>query len=215
MKQNPWRQRLLLLSAILIVFGFLTMPLGLLGLIFGLYCLWYGLQLKPESTSRPERARPRQTMSRPQSMPSTGVRPPLPEDRIAEYRSRIRELESLEHQADRRLAGMTEYLNQLFADSQITKDRYLDIVRKAEDITDVNLKKARTALAMFADGPVTPQRLEILDGYVQSSREMLAKIDGVVTELMRAEQSDQLRNTQHIEEAMNELKETARYYAQS
>jgi hypothetical protein len=148
-------------------------------------------------------------------MPSTGVRPPLPEDRIAEYRSRIRELESLEHQADRRLAGMTEYLNQLFADSQITKDRYLDIVRKAEDITDVNLKKARTALAMFADGPVTPQRLEILDGYVQSSREMLAKIDGVVTELMRAEQSDQLRNTQHIEEAMNELKETARYYAQS
>ena len=37
MKQNPWRQRLLLLSAILIVFGFLTMPLGLLGLIFGLY----------------------------------------------------------------------------------------------------------------------------------------------------------------------------------
>ncbi|WP_281513599.1 hypothetical protein, partial [Faecalibaculum rodentium] len=88
MKQNPWRQRLLLLSAILIVFGFLTMPLGLLGLIFGLYCLWYGLQLKPESTSRPERARPRQTMSRPQSMPSTGVRPPLPEDRIAEYRSR-------------------------------------------------------------------------------------------------------------------------------
>ena len=100
-------------------------------------------------------------------------------------------------------------------DSQITKDRYLGIVRKAEDITDVNLKKARTALAMFADGPVTPQRLEILDGYVQSSREMLAKIDGVVTELMRAEQSDQLRNTQHIEEAMNELKETARYYAQS
>ena len=79
----------------------------------------------------------------------------------------------------------------------------------------MNLKKARTALAMFADGPVTPQRLEILDGYVDSSREMLARIEGVVTELMRAEQSDQMRTTQNIEEAMNELKETVRYYGQS
>lgn len=211
MKHNPWRQRLMLLGAFLIFFGFITLPIGLLGLALGVYCLWYGLQMQPEQQPGPiPSARPRPPFrQRPQA------KPPLPEDRIAEYRSRIRELESLEQQADRRLAGMSEYLNQLFTDSQITKDRYLSIVRKAEDITDVNLKKARTALAMFADGPVTPQRLEILDGYVDSSREMLARIEGVVTELMRAEQSDQMRTTQNIEEAMNELKETVRYYGQS
>lgn len=211
MKHNPWRQRLMLLGAFLIFFGFITLPIGLLGLAFGVYCLWYGLQMRPEQQPGPiPAARPRPPFrQRPQA------KPPLPEDRIAEYRSRISELESLEQQADRRLAGMSEYLNQLFADSQITKDRYLSIVRKAEDITDVNLKKARTALAMFADGPVTPQRLEILDGYVDSSRQMLARIEGVVTELMRAEQSDQMRTTQNIEEAMNELKETVRYYGQS
>lgn len=215
MKQNPWRTRLLLLGAILVVFGTLTLPLGLVGLLFGLYCIWYGLKLRP--VSLPETDTQKSVPGR-QSVPSsrpaqTRKKPPLPETDISEYQKRIRELARLETEADQRLASLTEYLNQLFADSQITKDRYLSIVRKAETITDVNLEKARSALKLFGQGPVTSQRLEILDGYIESSREMLSRIDAVVTELMRAEQSHQIRSSQAIEEAMNELKETAKYYA--
>ena len=218
MNENPWRSRLLLLGTCLIVFGILTMPIGILGFLFGIYCISYGLRIPRgqvvKHSRQPQYSQQQKQPVQPEIRSESVSKPPLPKDRIAEYRSRIQELESLEKQADRRLESLTQYLNQIFSDSQITKDRYLDIVRKAEGITDVNLKKARTALAMFADGPVTPQRLEILDGYVDSSRQMLSRIDSVVTELMRAEQYGQLRDTQSIEEAMNELKETAKYYAQ-
>lgn len=55
MKHNPWRQRLMLLGAFLIFFGFITLPIGLLGLALGVYCLWYGLQMRPEQQPGPIR----------------------------------------------------------------------------------------------------------------------------------------------------------------
>lgn len=192
------------MGAVLIVAGFLFGGfLGVIAFLWALVCLYTGLRCKTVKRRRP---RPVPVV------PPEKCDIPVPN---SAYQQRIEKLQMLEQQADRRLHSLTEYLDQLFADSTITKNRYAAIVNEAENVTDANLRKAQDAVRIFSGSPVTAQRLEILDTYVQSSEAMISKIDDVITELIRSEQSYQKRSDQVVEEKMTELQETTKYYAQS
>lgn len=192
------------MGAVLIVAGFLFGGfLGVIAFLWALVCLYTGLRCKTVKRRRP---RPVPVV------PPEKCDIPVPN---SAYQQRIEKLQMLEQQADRRLQSLTEYLDQLFADSTITKNRYAAIVNEAENVTDANLRKAQDAVRIFSGSPVTAQRLEILDTYVQSSEAMISKIDDVITELIRSEQSYQKRSDQVVEEKMTELQETTKYYAQS
>lgn len=198
------RNALLGMGAVLIVAGFLFGGfLGVIAFLWALVCLYTGLRCKTVKRRRP---RPVPVV------PPEKCDIPVPN---SAYQQRIEKLQMLEQQADRRLQSLTEYLDQLFADSTITKNRYAAIVNEAENVTDANLRKAQDAVRIFSGSPVTAQRLEILDTYVQSSEAMISKIDDVITELIRSEQSYQKRSDQVVEEKMTELQETTKYYAQS
>lgn len=198
------RNALLGMGAVLIVAGFLFGGfLGVIAFLWALVCLYTGLRCKTVKRRRP---RPVPVV------PPEKCDIPVPN---SAYQQRIEKLQMLEQQADRRLHSLTEYLDQLFADSTITKNRYAAIVNEAENVTDANLRKAQDAVRIFSGSPVTAQRLEILDTYVQSSEAMISKIDDVITELIRSEQSYQKRSDQVVEEKMTELQETTKYYAQS
>lgn len=198
------RNALLGMGAVLIVAGFLFGGfLGVIAFLWALVCLYTGLRCKTVKRRRPRPA---------PVVPPEKCDIPVPN---SAYQQRIEKLQMLEQQADRRLQSLTEYLDQLFADSTITKNRYAAIVNEAENVTDANLRKAQDAVRIFSGSPVTAQRLEILDTYVQSSEAMISKIDDVITELIRSEQSYQKRSDQVVEEKMTELQETTKYYAQS
>lgn len=198
------------MSAVLILAAFLFGGgLGVVAFVWAMVCLYTGLRCKNPVNRRRNRKRPALQPAPPR--PSV----PLPNVVPASYQQRLDKLRDLEKQADKRLQSLTAYLDQLFADSTITKNRYAAIVNQAEDVTDANLKKAQEAVKMFAQSPVTAQRLEILDSYVESSQAMVTKIDDVITELIRSEQSYQKRSDRLVEEKMKELQETTKYYAQS
>lgn len=203
--ENKWRKPLIIMGVVLIICGiFFSGFSAFLAWVWGIVCVAAGLRLKPDMTKRPA----------PVPKPKVPKKPvvPIPSAVPKAYQSKLDQLKKLETEADKELASIAKYLDQLFADSTITKDRYMAIVKQAEEVTDKNLVKASQAVQLFGSS-VTKEREEILDGYIASSKAMIVKINDIITELIRSEQSYQIRNDQALEEKMNELKETTKYYA--
>lgn len=129
------------------------------------------------------------------------------------YATRLKTLKDLARQVDEREDSVSEFLDDFFGQSEISKTRYQTIMKDAEKVTANNYTKASQAVKVFgsATAPST-ERLEILDRYIRDSRDVLEKVEKVVDQLILADQSGVLKSASQLDLSLEELARTTSYY---
>lgn len=108
---------------------------------------------------------------------------------------------------------LDDFLQEIFGNSQISKEKYVSQIRYARDYVEKNNKKAYQAVSLFGKSPVSQDRLDILAKYSQDSLEVVNKVNHIINELILLDQQSILKNGDLLDESLNELAETTHYYS--
>lgn len=162
--------------------------------------------------------KPAKTIS-PASQPAPSPGRSVPKSRPVQihpvYQQDLDELASHIRDLDEREAAVSVFLDSFFADSVVSKSRYLNVIHNAKHVLEANYENALRAAGMFGGGVPTPERVEIMDRYVSDSAEVMNKIDQVINQLICVQQSDQLADGSVLDGLLDDLAATTSYYQRS
>lgn len=154
------------------------------------------------------------TQSKPSSKPPTPPR----ERQYGMHPFYQNALDSLERNTKiipRRRKAVDGFLDELFGNSVMTKDRYKQVIGHAQQILEDNYEKAKRAIRLFdEDGEPTAERKEIINRYVQDSDDIIQCFEKVVNELIRLQQNQTLEQGDLLDDNLKNLAETTHYYQQ-
>lgn len=114
-----------------------------------------------------------------------------------------------------RKAGVSSFLDSFFAGSAISKTRYTSVLQNAEHVLEANYNAAAKAAMMFGNSIPTPEREQLMDRYVNDSTDVMNKIDGVINQLLKVQQSDVLSEGDTLDVLLDDLAATTSYYQRS
>lgn len=143
---------------------------------------------------------------KPASLPKVSKKIPV------EYQTRLDQLQKYSVDLKERQSTVSEFLDDFFGQSEISKARYKNQIQEAINLVDRNLRKGTQAVKIFGDSTVTEQRIEILDNYVEDSRDVHDKVEHVIDALIIAQQNNDIKDGDLLDERLEELASTTAYY---
>lgn len=146
--------------------------------------------------------------SRPRTLPKTRTKT------FPEYQVRLDQLAEMKNDIQQRQASLSGFLKEYFNNSVISVSRYESVMLDAGDVLSTNLEKAEQAVDMFGGSmKPNPERLAILDAYVNDSKAIVIKMEGIVDELIKVQQSRVIHDSDHLDEMLDSLSETTSRYS--
>ena len=136
--------------------------------------------------------------------PSAVIRPEYARA-LAMLKNNLTELESREE-------SVSDFLDDYFAGSTISKSRYLQVIQNAKHVLKTNYEKASQAVKLFGNSVPTPERLEIMEKYVRDSQDVVNNLERVINELIKVQQSDVLNDGSKLDVLLDDLAATTSYY---
>lgn len=129
------------------------------------------------------------------------------------YQEALVRLEQSEKQLNHMSDQLEAFLDDFFADSTISKDRFMSQVNKAKKVCHLNTEKASNAIRLFGDeNKPSPTRQEVLDEYVNSSETLVKQINDVIDALLRTDLNNTKRSSDILDESLIQLRDiTAKY----
>ncbi len=107
-------------------------------------------------------------------------------------------------------------LDDLFGGSTITIDRYRQVIDYSEQTLKKNLKEAEKAISVMDARQIpTPEHKAIIENFVSNSHDIVESFEKVVLELLELQQNRTLDASDHLDENLDELARTTRYYRES
>lgn len=160
--------------------------------------------------------------------------PPTPKERVMEgqftehkekkpdlpklhpnYSAALNSLSQSEEQLDRLSEQLEAFLDDFFADSTISKDRFMSQVNKARKVCHQNTEKASNAIRLFGDeNKPSVTRQEVLDEYVNSSNTLVKQINDVIDALLKTDLNNTMKSSSILDESLIQLREITERYAQ-
>lgn len=107
------------------------------------------------------------------------------------------------------------FLDDFFQGSNISKSRYTEVLKNARRVLNANYENARKAALLFGNGEPTPERTEIMDRYVADSADVMNKIERIIDELIKVQQSDVIADGDRLDTLLDDLAVTTSYYQKS
>lgn len=139
--------------------------------------------------------------------------PDLPLSAHPAYMEKLHQIESIAKKMQGRRHDIQEFLNSCFSGSVITRDRYSSIISDSIDVLQINARKARQAVRMFgSETAPTPERLAILDAYLDDSKDLENRLNRIIDELLKMQQKTTLADSNSLDDMLTSLKETAASY---
>ncbi len=132
----------------------------------------------------------------------------------AAYQERLNTLSSMCEEMQERSLTINSFLSDYFENSVISISRFQNVMGQAQEALLENFNKAVQAAAMFGSGEPTPDRLRILDGYVNDSAEIVAKMESIIDEMTKLQQERLFDDTEPIDEMLDSLSKTTHQYSQ-
>lgn len=135
-------------------------------------------------------------------------------DILPVYKERLMALNEFAVDLADRMDSMEYFLDEYFGNSNISKSRYLQVTKDAQKLLENNYKKATQAALMFGTkSKPTPERIQILDNYVNDSQDVADKMEIVINQLVAVQQNDTIRAGDILDASLEELARTTKYYS--
>ncbi len=129
------------------------------------------------------------------------------------YTSSIQELENDIQVISSRKDKVYQLLDDLFGNSKITITRYRQVIDSSEKTLQMNLNEAKKAINLFDEYAVpTPEHQAIIQKFVDNSEDIVESFEKVVLELLELQQNRTFSASDHLDENLDELARTTRYY---
>ncbi len=129
------------------------------------------------------------------------------------YTNALHELEEDIEIISSRKDKVYQLLEELFGASRITIERYRQVIDYSEETLKKNLREARKAISLFDDKAVpTPDHKQIIQKFVDNSHDIIESFEKVVLELLELQQNKTFSASDHLDENLDELARTTRYY---
>lgn len=129
------------------------------------------------------------------------------------YTQTMNRLEASEKELNRLADKLSEYLDTFFADSTISKDRFMSQIRSARKVCSQNTEKARNAIDLFGDSNrPSPTRQEVLDQYVTSSEVLVKQVNDIIDALLKTDLTNTQKANATLDESMIQLRELTQKY---
>lgn len=142
--------------------------------------------------------------------------PDLKNTRIpAEYAVRLQELYDISEEMQERRQSVSGLLSDFFHDSVISIDRYQSVMNDAAETLKRNYQKASEAVRLFGNSKVTPERIFMLDTYLNDSKDLMNKMERIIDELIRSQQTEVISDSDVLDPMLDSLAETTSLYRQN
>jgi hypothetical protein len=209
------------LRTILIIFGFAFFfgscaggGLGFFGFIVLVLCIYFSNSIKRTLNRRyapvPDWIDAEVTEHK-EPLPKLPKKP----DIHPAYTQTLDELQKCSDTLDKRFEKLDAFLTDFFADSVISKNKYMSQAELARKAVKTNLAKAQNAVALFGDEEEpSPRRKEILESYVKDSRQTVADIDAIIDELLHVDQMNTQAAYEFLDESLANLQNVTPLYEQ-
>lgn len=130
----------------------------------------------------------------------------------AAYEPYLNEMKKDLDAMDASILKLEELLDKLFANSTLTKNRYLGIISKARETLEENYKNARQTAMLYASGAPTEERIDILRQHAAESSRILESYGKVIDALLELSRSDLLAKTDSVSPLLDDLAKTTSLY---
>lgn len=195
-----------------------TIPLlggALMLLAAGAYTLYTIIRWIIYRIARLRKPAPQPSVVQPAPAPNRGIPKSRPVNIHPVYQQDLDQLAAHIRDLEEREAAVSVFLDSFFADSAISKSRYLTVILNAKHVLEANYENALRAAGMFGGSVPTPERVEIMDRYVSDSADVMSKIDRVINQLIAVQQSDLLADGSVLDGLLDDLAATTSYYQRS
>lgn len=153
------------------------------------------------------------------SAPKQPIKPDLPRKKTSifeaadpEYTKRLDILRKLYSEMTSRQESISGFLQEYFSGSIISINRYESVMNDASKVLWNNYQKASTAVSMFGSAQATADRLAILDGYVNDSKQTVDKMETIIDELIKIQQQRSFSDYENLDGMLTSLARTTSRY---
>lgn len=131
------------------------------------------------------------------------------------YQQALNKLKADIDELDEREQTVSDFLDDFFAGSTVSKSRYISVIQSARKNLQTNYEKAQQAVKMFGKSEPTKERMEILNRYVDDSADIINKVEKVIDELITVQQNDVISDGDTLDGLLDDLARTTSYYQRS
>lgn len=111
-----------------------------------------------------------------------------------------------------RSSSIESFLSDYFENSVLSINRYQIVMDQAQETLMTNYRKASQAVRMFGASEPTPDRMRILDGYVEDSSEIVSKMESIIDEMIKLQQERIFDDSRPIDDMLDSLSDTTHQY---
>lgn len=143
-------------------------------------------------------------------------KPPIPVVRKKDdfYERALEKLKRDSEVIPDRRHSIERFIRNTFGNSQITINRYLNVIDNAQKVLVANYEHAKSAIELFgSEKEATKERRELIEQYVRDSDEIVARFEDVVDELITMQTSKTIKEGDILDENLKNLAETTHLYS--